>query len=156
MKQLTRTDLSQWRDFCEQMREASKAIAEAREAYTEEVDLIRTDLEAAWDELQTAVGAYQDITADAAQWFGEVIAAAEDWRSERGERWIDSPAGASHVAWCEQMRELQAKLEASSNHDDDVPEIGETDTSVPIAPMEESDAPIGMQDISDEESKTWQ
>lgn len=134
VKQLNRNDAATWSKLCESLKEKRADISAAQEEFSEELGLLRTDLDSAWDTLQEAVGAYQDAAEEAARWVGEVVAAAEDWRSERGARWRKSEVGQLHVAWCESMQEVQARLELCVEHEDRVPVIEDYKAEVPEAP----------------------
>lgn len=147
MKQLNRTDAAMWSRLCEKLTEQRVAITEAQAEFSEELGLLRTDLDASWDTLQESVGAYQDTAEEAARWVGEVVAAAEDWRAERGERWRKSEAGVNHVAWCESMQEVQERLLVCVNHDDKPPVIETHKAGVPEAPHEVGDLPSGILEV---------
>jgi hypothetical protein len=147
LKTLNRNDSATWLKLCEKLTGQRAAITGAQAEFSEELGLLRTDLDAAWDTLQESVGAYQDTAEEAARWVGEVVAAAEDWRAERGERWRKSEAGVNHVAWCESMQKVQSGLLACATHNDKPPVIEADKAGMPDALHEVGDLPSGVSEV---------
>ena len=150
MDRLLRSDAALLKKLCSDLSTKNDDIEAAREAFGEELDLLKTDIEIAWDELQTEVGAYQDIASEISRLLGGVVSLAEDWRSERSERWRDSEAGKRHLAWCDSLRKIQKALDASADHTDEAPELGDYDTTIPMLVDLLGTIPHKVEDVSDD------